>query len=231
MTVDGNSIADTRMRNAVVSRGISTAAPKQLILRLIEARSLQGELLDFGAGTGDLLQACLDAGRFTRYAGTDLFPRPEHLPEPVGWHRQDLNHLLDERLGTFDVVTCCEVIEHLENPRGVFRNLWSLLKPGGTLLLTTPNCESIRSYLALIGAGHFAAFLGKSYPAHITALLRADLRRICSEVGFLEPDFIYTNRGGIPKFTQWTWQQFLRGFARGRLFSDNLGMVAVRPQS
>ena len=47
-----------------------------------------------------------------------------------------------------------------------------------------PNQESIRSYAGLIFAGHFTHFLGACYPAHITALLRLDLARLCAESGF-----------------------------------------------
>lgn len=42
------------------------------------------------------------------------------------------------RLGTFDQVIACEVIEHLKDDRRLVVNLAKLLKPGGRLLLTTP---------------------------------------------------------------------------------------------
>jgi hypothetical protein len=120
------------------------------------------------------------------------------------------------------------VIEHLENPRQVFRNLHKLLVPGGTLVLTTPNQESIRSYMALLFGGHFVSFLGASYPAHITALLREDLRRICAETGFGSPSFLYSGVGAVPKLTRLTWQGVSFGLFKGRLFSDNVGMVVKR---
>ena len=151
--------------------------------------------------------------------------RPEDLPDAIGWHHQDLNDDLsyDE---PFDVVICSEVIEHLENPREVFRNLERLTRPGGTLILTMPNQESIRSYVGLLFGGHFTQFLGSSYPAHITALLRLDLIRICKETGFQPPSFYYSNEGGIPKLPLVKWQRVSFGSLRGRLFSDNVAMIA-----
>ena len=99
---------------------------------------------------------------FDRLAGVDLFPRPASLPPAIDWHQQDLNDAVDAA-GPFDTVVCSETIEHLENPRHVFRSLRRLLHPGGLLVLTMPNQESIRSYAGLIFAGHFTHFLGACY--------------------------------------------------------------------
>ena len=40
---------------------------------------------------------------------------------------------------TFDVIVAAELIEHLDNPGGFIRNMRRHLKPGGLLILTTPN--------------------------------------------------------------------------------------------
>ena len=131
---------------------------------------------------------------------------------------------------SFDAVICSEVIEHLENPRSVFRSLFAALKPGGKLVLTMPNQENVRSFLTLIFRSQFAFFQEHDYPAHITALLRVDLIRICRETGFSEPYFYYTNRGWMPKV--WTtWQKASMNLLRGRLFSDNLGMIVTKRDS
>jgi 2-polyprenyl-3-methyl-5-hydroxy-6-metoxy-1,4-benzoquinol methylase len=132
-------------------------------------------------------------------------------------------------LEAFDVIMSVEVIEHLENPRAIFREFFRLLRPGGGLILTTPNQESIRSYCGLVFGGHFASFLGRSYPAHITALLRMDISRICEECGFGAPLYFYTNSGKIPKLPQVNWQQISFGLLKGRLFSDNLVAVIAKP--
>lgn len=210
-----------------LSGGTSSDVIKNLVVRLIESKKLRGSLLDFGAGKGELLRRFVADSPFTELAGTDLFPRPAELPESIKWIHQDLNDpvRIDR---TFDVVVCSEVIEHLENPRETFRQLVRLLPVGGTLILTTPNQECIRSYLGLLLSGHFTHFLGHCYPAHITALLRLDLTRICGETGFSTPEFFYTDSGSVPKLTRFSWQRISLGLLRGRLFSDNVGMVATR---
>lgn len=46
----------------------------------------------------------------------------------------------------FDYVLCCEVIEHLElDPMFMISEINRVLKPGGTLILTTPNITSSRA--------------------------------------------------------------------------------------
>jgi hypothetical protein len=71
------------------------------------------------------------------------------------------------------------------------------------------------------------AFFGTSYPAYIIALPRKDLKSICAETGFGKPSFAYSRVGRIPKLTRWRWQNFLP-FLRGRLFSENFGMVVKK---
>jgi 2-polyprenyl-3-methyl-5-hydroxy-6-metoxy-1,4-benzoquinol methylase len=220
---------DQRRREAAeASGGTSRSEIGDLVLRLVREELLTGSVLDFGAGKGELIRKLVDAGMFTRVSGADILERPAGLPETVHWYHQDLNADISAE-EVFDAVICSEVIEHLENPRATFRAIYKLLRPGGTLILTMPNQESIRSYVGLLFGGHFVHFLGASYPAHITALLRADLDRICAETRFTRCRFIYTNVGGIPKLPWLKWQQVSLGLLRGRLFSDNLALVARKP--
>lgn len=220
-------LRDQRKRASEASGGISSEPIKSLVLSCLSRERAAGRLLDFGAGLGELLTRLHASGGYASLAGADLYPRPEGLAPAIEWHQQDLNDSI-AITPSFDVVICSEVIEHLENPRLTMRTLRGLLKPGGLLVLTMPNQESIRSYLALMFVGHFVQFTGQSYPAHITALLRMDLQRICAETGFNAPEFFYTNEGGLPKLPVVTWQTVSLGLLRGRLFSDNIAMITRR---
>ena len=52
----------------------------------------------------------------------------------------------------FDVVCCSEVIEHVERPLTFLKHVTSVLKPGGSLILTTMN-RTPKSYMvAIVGA-------------------------------------------------------------------------------
>jgi hypothetical protein len=89
-----------------------------------------------------------------------------------------------------------------------------------------PNQESIRAYAGLLFGGHFAHFRGDFYPAHITPLLRLDLVRMCAEVGFRDPIFRFSDCGCLPRLVRVNWQRSSLGLLKGRLFSDNLALVA-----
>ena len=54
-------------------------------------------------------------------------------------------------LGTFDLVTSLEVLEHVSDPRAFLRALASLLTPDGMMILSTPN-RTAASRLLLVGA-------------------------------------------------------------------------------
>ena len=221
-------LTESRRRASELSAGISSEPIKSLVLRVLDHEGATGSLLDYGAGTGDLLCRLYARSRFDRLAGADLFARPPALPPAIEWHQQDLNDEL--RIAQqFDTVVCSETIEHLENPRHVFRALRQLVRPGGLVVLTMPNQESIRSYAGLIFAGHFTHFLGSCYPAHITALLRLDLCRLCAEAGLAPPAFHFSDDGAVPKWTRVHWGTISFGLLRGRLFSDNVCMVTRAP--
>jgi SAM-dependent methyltransferase len=59
----------------------------------------------------------------------------------------------------FDVVTCSEVVEHVENPRRLIREAWRVLKPGGVLVMTTPNVLNAVSRVRYLVSG-FANLFG-----------------------------------------------------------------------
>ncbi|MER9791299.1 class I SAM-dependent methyltransferase [Mesorhizobium sp. M0213] len=45
---------------------------------------------------------------------------------------------LSAKYGTFDTVLSLEVVEHLYDPRAFARNIFNLLEPGGTAIISTP---------------------------------------------------------------------------------------------
>jgi len=222
-----HALETSRQQAAEASRGVSIEPIYDAILRTLDEFNASGSALDFGAGTGSLTRRLLQSGRFQHVLAADLL---EHPPDSnVPWIRADLNHPLPNPDASFDTVIAAEVIEHLENPRAMMRELFRLLRPGGLAVVSTPNNESWRSLLSLWLRGHYVAFLDGSYPAHITALVRKDLERIMIEAGFEPPLFRFTNHGGIPAMPATSWQAVSGGWLRGLRFSDNLIAVARKP--
>lgn len=218
-----------RVAASAASGGTSSEPVYALIERLVAELGLGGAALDFGAGKGHLAERLTGMGCFDLVACVDLMPKPERVSERVAWYIRDLNDPTGFPERSFDVIISAEVIEHLENPRAVMREWFRLMKPGGALLFSTPNNESVRSIFALIGRGHYQAFGETSYPAHITALLRKDMERICREAGFEFLGFRFTDVGFLPKARRWTWQRSSGGFLKGLRFSDNVLAVCKRP--
>jgi 2-polyprenyl-3-methyl-5-hydroxy-6-metoxy-1,4-benzoquinol methylase len=210
------------------SRGGSAEAIYAAVERCLAEMRVSGDVLDFGAGTGSLTRRLVATARFRSVTGADLYPRSADLPPPVKWIEGDLNEPLPLPPETFDLVVAAEVIEHLENPRAVCRELHRLLRPGGAVLLSTPNNESWRSIIALVVRGHFVAFGDTAYPAHITALTRVDLERVLKEAGFGRIAFAFTDVGGLPGLPARTWQSLFGARVRGLRFSDNLVVTARR---
>jgi 2-polyprenyl-3-methyl-5-hydroxy-6-metoxy-1,4-benzoquinol methylase len=223
------ALLEHRAKAAELSKGTSGNAIYALIERVIAERALTGRILDYGAGVGYFTRRLLALERFHSISAADIMGAPRDLSGKVEWIEQDLNLSLPGRDGTFDVVVAPEVIEHLENPRFVLRDIFRLLRPGGSAIVTTPNNESWRSLIALLVRGHFTEFGDSHYPAHITALLRKDLSRIFQEASFPAPDFYFTNSGGIPGRPLVKWQQISLGLLKGRRFSDNILAIADKP--
>jgi len=216
----------SRRAAAEQSMGTSEEAIYGAIERRLEEMQSAGDVLDFGAGTGQLTRRLLRSGRFRSVTAADLFPRSDQLPAEVRWLQRDLNDPLPVADASYDVVVAAEVIEHLENPRALCREFFRLLRVGGQAVVSTPNNESWRALVALLVRGHFVAFGPTAYPAHITALTRLDLERVLAEAGFREIAFAFTDSGGIPGLPVRSWQSILGARARGLRFSDNVIVTA-----
>ncbi len=217
-----DSLQRQRWQAAQASQGTSGDPIYTKALEVLSQISPCQRLLEYGAGQGHLIQRLQKSGFAQQISGADIMPRPDGLPAEINWMQADLNLPLALPDSSFDVILSTEVIEHLENPRATLREFFRLLRPGGHAIITTPNQESLRSLLSLALTGHFVDFSDSCYPAHITALLKKDLTRICAEAGFSPPQFFYTDRGGIPKRPVISWQQVSFGLCKGRLFSDNI---------
>jgi 2-polyprenyl-3-methyl-5-hydroxy-6-metoxy-1,4-benzoquinol methylase len=111
----------------------------------------------------------------------------------------------------------------------MIREIFRILRPGGTAIVTTPNNETWRSLIALLVRGHFVYFGDSDYPAHITALLRKDFIRIFQEALFAAPEFYFSNSGGIPGKPLTSWQQVSFGALGGLRYSDNILALARKP--
>jgi SAM-dependent methyltransferase len=94
-------------------------------------------VLDAGCGSGRVFQHRL-AGRVRRVVGVDVTDEPRGNANIDDGAKADLR-ALPLRDASFDLIVISHVAEHLTEPEPVFRELARVLRPGGLLLLLTPN--------------------------------------------------------------------------------------------
>ncbi len=115
--------------------------------------------LDIGAGSGDLLALLRRSMPELQAQACDYHIERFSLKD-VPIVQLDLNtHPLPYPDASFDLVTCSEVLEHVENYRAVLREIRRVLKPGGLMVVTTPNVLNMKSRLRYLVTG-FANLFG-----------------------------------------------------------------------
>jgi SAM-dependent methyltransferase len=102
----------------------------------------------------------------------------------------DLNELergtTPAEIESYDVVFFCEVLEHLHiSPRHVFPFLEKVLKPGGILVVQTPNAVTISNRVKLLAGRNPFGLIGEdpSNPSHFREYTLNELRSFGAEVG------------------------------------------------
>jgi SAM-dependent methyltransferase len=181
--------------------------------------------VDVGCGAGRLRTFLNDL--IGSYAGVDAI-RYEGMPDDVAFLRADLNcDPIPVSDDSADVVISLETIEHLENPRSFMREMVRITKPGGWLLVTTPNQRSLVSLGALLVKGHYSAFGEGNYPAHLTALLDTDLLRMAGENRLCKCAIEFTCVGRMPL----TAARYPRSLSQmfPRAMSDHVLLIASKP--
>ncbi len=156
----------------------------------------RGQLLDVGAGDGTLSVRLRDLGYAVRACDLVI----DHFePTDIAITRADLNTELPFRTGEFDAVVATEVIEHVENPWGVIRELYRITRPGGVVVLSTPNLDNIFVRIYFLLTGHLYNFLDRSYRdiGHITPVFLWNLRRMTEDT--FDVEWVTVNASPIPK--------------------------------
>ncbi|HTL89124.1 MAG TPA: class I SAM-dependent methyltransferase [Leptolyngbya sp.] len=185
-----------------------------------------GTVLDAGSGSGGWIKRLQQQPAIDRIIATDLVDSGAGQGEQADFYLCDLScsalPCTDQAL---DWIFAIEVLEHLANPRHFIQEAKRSLKPGGQLVITTPNNDSIRARVSLLIRGYFPAFCDHDYQTsgHITPILELDLQRMATEAKFTNVQFFYILPGQIPTLSvQW---QSLSPHLQGKLWSDSLFAV------
>jgi 2-polyprenyl-3-methyl-5-hydroxy-6-metoxy-1,4-benzoquinol methylase len=116
------------------------------IERELMGKDTMPRVLDVGCATGAMLNVL--RGRGWQTEGVEISPAGEYAARERGLtiHRHSLEdcHLSADY---FDVVLASHLIEHLNNPAVFMGSVGHILRPGGYLILTTPNIDGFQSRL------------------------------------------------------------------------------------
>ena len=155
------------------------------LIKLVPERDAR--ILDVGCGTGALLVRLRTLG-FKHLYGVDIAPPPESQGG-INFLSCDLDSFnAPLEAGTVDLALAVEVIEHIENIGQLLQELSRLLKPNGSILLTTPNVHSVEARVRYLLTGNLKQFDAIGDPTHVTPIFRFPFERILRRHGFFVID-------------------------------------------
>lgn len=167
-----HSINDLRL-NFITDR-ITTASPR---------------VVDVGCGGGILTEALHKYG--ARVTGIDLSELSINVARQhaekggldIDYRYMDVDTLVKEEAGTFDAVTCMEMLEHVPHPDQIIAACAKLLKPGGLAVFSTIN-RTFKAFAFAIVAGEYILGLLPRGTHTYSKLIRPDeMRRWANAAG------------------------------------------------
>ena len=146
--------------------------------------------LDIGCGGGILSDAMARSG--AAVLGIDLASKPlkvaqlhalEAGTENVAYREVAAESLAAEAPGTFDVVTCMEMLEHVPDPASIVAACAALVKPDGWVFFSTIN-RNLKAFVqAIVGAEHVLQLLPKGTHAYAKFIRPSELAQWARNAG------------------------------------------------
>lgn len=116
------------------------------------------KVLDVGCGGGILAESMAREG--AQVTGLDMGAEPLEVARlhalesgvKVDYIQQTVEDHAEQYAGSYDVVTCMEMLEHVPDPRSVVLACAQLVKPGGDVFFSTINRNAKSWLMAVVGA-------------------------------------------------------------------------------
>ncbi len=184
------------------------------------------QVLDVGCGGGILSESM--AAKGAHVTGIDAGKAPLevarlHLLESgleVDYRHIMVEKFADEMPAAFDVVTCMEMLEHVPDPSSVVTSCARLLKPGGTLFLSTINRSPKAWLMAVVGAEYILNMLPKGTHEYRKFLRPSELDECCRQASL-----------DVTDLTGMTYNPLSRTYKLNpRDIDVNYLMTAVKPE-
>jgi 2-polyprenyl-6-hydroxyphenyl methylase/3-demethylubiquinone-9 3-methyltransferase len=147
------------------------------------------KVLDVGCGGGILAESMAQRG--AQVTGIDLAKKSLKVAQlhslesgvSVDYRCIAVEDLADEAAGSFDVVTCMEMLEHVPDPESVVRSCARLVKPGGWVFFSTLNRNAKAYLLAVVGAEYVLNMLPRGTHEYARFLKPSELSRMARNAG------------------------------------------------
>ena len=158
------------------------------IQNLIPLKGLR--VLDVGCGGGILADAMARQG--ADVLGIDLAGKAlkvaqlhalEAKTEGVDYREISAEALAAEQPGSFDVVTCMEMLEHVPDPSLVVKACATLVKPGGHVFFSTINRNAKAFLFAIVGAEYVLNLLPRGTHEYAKLIKPSELAAHCRSAG------------------------------------------------
>lgn len=206
---------------------------KEFSTYLPESKGAQ--ILDIGAGNGSFILACKELG-YTQLLGIDLSKEQISVGHSLNIKEliyADANVWLNEKAQSYDFISAIDLVEHLTKDEllNLLINIFTALKPGGTLLIRTPNLDCPLSNVYARGDFSHEVFLNKSSCNQV--LLSTGFKHISIFPGLIENpkptgEILRSMLFSFQKF-MWRLRCFAFGFsAKELIFEPNLVAIAKK---
>lgn len=150
-------------------------------------------VVDIGCGGGILSEAMAKQG--AQVLGIDLAKdalqaAKEHADESLSLHyqHQDVHTLAAEQAATFSVVTCMEMLEHVDDPEAIVQSAAALAKPGGHVFFSTLNRNAKSWLLGIVAAEYLLNMVPKGTHQHKKFIRPGELSRMARQAGLIPVD-------------------------------------------
>jgi 2-polyprenyl-6-hydroxyphenyl methylase/3-demethylubiquinone-9 3-methyltransferase len=143
-------------------------------------------VLDVGCGGGILSDSMARKG--ADVTGIDLSVKALRVAQlhaleagtaQVAYREVSAEALAAEQPGSFDVVTCMEMLEHVPDPASVVRACATLVKPGGWVFFSTINRNPKSFLFAIVGAEYVLQMLPKGTHEYAKMIRPSELAGYC----------------------------------------------------
>jgi 2-polyprenyl-6-hydroxyphenyl methylase/3-demethylubiquinone-9 3-methyltransferase len=150
---------------------------------------LQGrQVLDIGCGGGILSDSMARKG--AQVTGIDLSTKALKVAQlhaleagtpNVQYREVSAETFAAEQPGSFDVVTCMEMLEHVPDPASVVRACATLVKPGGWVFFSTLTRNPKSFLFAIVGAEYILNLLPRGTHEYAKMIRPSELVRYCRQ--------------------------------------------------